>query len=276
MQLEGSSLIVDFLSLAFVLLAVYGARLFFIRSPKPDSPLNRVGWGALDALAAVVAVLLASQMVALGIAWVLFDFLSVQISSAQQQFIMMATSQLLAIGLVFRLLQRRHTATRLIGWMRPKWQDVQTAIVGYAKYFVIFLVVVLLAQVLAPGVDVNQRQALGFEPGAAGIELVFIFIALAILPPFAEELLFRGVLYTGLRTKLSALRAGAVTSILFALGHLQGGVGGSVIWLAALDTFILSMVLSDMREKSGSLWPGILVHMLKNSIAFAVLFVFRA
>jgi membrane protease YdiL (CAAX protease family) len=59
------------------------------------------------------------------------------------------------------------------------------------------------------------------------------------------------------------------------LAHLAGGEGGSTIWIAAIDTFILGMVLAYLRERSGSLWPSIGLHASKNMIAFLFLFVFK-
>jgi membrane protease YdiL (CAAX protease family) len=42
------------------------------------------------------------------------------------------------------------------------------------------------------------------------------------------------------------------------------------MWAAAFDTFILSVVLVYLREKTGALYAGMLVHMLNNLLAFFV------
>jgi membrane protease YdiL (CAAX protease family) len=59
-----------------------------------------------------------------------------------------------------------------------------------------------------------------------------------------------------------------VTSLLFGLAHLQSGDNGALIWGAALDTFILSLVLVYLRESTGALYAGILIHSLNNLLAF--------
>jgi membrane protease YdiL (CAAX protease family) len=82
-------------------------------------------------------------------------------------------------------------------------------------------------------------------------------------------------LYKGLRNKFSFPVAAVATSLLFALGHLQFGSGAPLLWVAGLDTFVLSVVLCYLREKTGSLWPGIMIHAAKNAVAFSVLFLFK-
>ena len=69
--------------------------------------------------------------------------------------------------------------------------------------------------------------------------------------------------------------AAIITSLMFAVGHLQFGSGAPLLWVAALDTFVLSLVLCYIREKTDSLWPGIFIHAIKNALAFSVLFLFK-
>ena len=57
---------------------------------------------------------------------------------------------------------------------------------------------------------------------------------------------------------------------------MEFGSGQPLLWVAALDTFTLSMVLCYLRQETDSLWPGILLHALKNCIAFITLFVLHA
>jgi membrane protease YdiL (CAAX protease family) len=59
---------------------------------------------------------------------------------------------------------------------------------------------------------------------------------------------------------------------MFGLAHLQLGSGTAVVWAAGIDTFLLSLVLVYLREKSGVLYAGMLVHALNNLIAFGVHF----
>lgn len=273
---ETTTLPVSIVAFLLMGLAMYGVSLFYVRIPKVGESLKQVNWGPFESVAAMVAILLVSQLFAQLVFWLFFGQPASSGVTTGRQFVLSAAAQISAALLVFYFLRKRQTPARLIGWIKPRLQDLRFVVMGYALYFVPFALVMLVAQALIPGLDINQRQALGFQAGTGGPELAFVFVALVILPPLAEELMFRGVLYSGLRKKFTMVRAGLITSTLFALGHLQGGDGGALIWLAALDTFILSMAMVYVREKSCSLWPGIWMHMIKNCLAFLALFVFRS
>jgi membrane protease YdiL (CAAX protease family) len=95
-----------------------------------------------------------------------------------------------------------------------------------------------------------------------------------VLPPVVEETVFRGFLFTGIRNRLKPVAAALITSLLFAVPHLlESGQSGSLLWVAGIDTFTLSLVLCYLRHKTDSLWPGIFLHALKNGIAFVALYV---
>ena len=138
-------------------------------------------------------------------------------------------------------------------------------------YFVSYIIIILIASRFSGLIDVDQPQQIGFD-SAAGYQLIFVFVSLVILPPIAEEVMFRGFLFTSFRQKYRLRFTALFTSILFGIAHLQFGSGAPLLWVAAIDTFVLSMVLCYLREKSGSLWPPILLHAIKNGVAFFALF----
>ena len=133
-----------------------------------------------------------------------------------------------------------------------------------------------IATHLFPSLNVHQKQQLGFQDASGGLKLALTFVSLCVLPPLVEETVFRGFMFTTLRGKLKFVWAALITSLIFASAHLEFGSGQPLLWVAALDTFTLSMVLCYLRQKTDSLWPGILLHSLKNCIAFVTLFVLHA
>lgn len=151
-----------------------------------------------------------------------------------------------------------------LGLTKLRWRDWQWLPVAYAVYLGASLLLIAVASWLIPGFDVDEVQDLGFEQ-LYGIEYVIGFVALVVLAPIAEELLFRGYLFGTLRRYIAFLPASLVTSVLFGLVHGQWNVG--------LDTFALSMVLCWVREKTGGVWVPIGLHAVKNSLAFVLLFV---
>ena len=84
---------------------------------------------------------------------------------------------------------------------------------------------------------------------------------------------FRGFLYGKIRGRLNEIVSDKISmmisiflvSLLFGIVHLQWNVG--------VNVFAMSIVLCGLREITGTIYSGILLHMLKNGIAFYLLFV---
>lgn len=166
-----------------------------------------------------------------------------------------------------RLLPKDLSIKKLLGIdKKPTLSDFGMAVMAYIAYLVISAVVMLVIIQVIPGFQADQKQELGFESLASGFEYIFAFLALVVMAPLAEELLFRGYLFGRLRSYISFIPATIITSALFGLVHGQWNVG--------IDVFILSIALCYLREKTQSLWPAIFLHATKNGIAFMLLFVF--
>lgn len=179
------------------------------------------------------------------------------------------------LALLFWFLRARKAKLADIGLKKPALRDVGYALLGFVGYFVLYIGVVTVLTKLFPSLDTSQEQELGVSTNLAGSGLVLVFIGLVVLPPLVEEIIARGFLFSGLRKSMKFLPAALVTSFLFGLAHFWGGKGGSAIWIASVDTFMLSMVLVYLRERTGSLWASIGLHSLKNFVAFFFLFILK-
>jgi len=193
-------------------------------------------------------------------------------SSVIAQFWYVLFAEALTFGAIWWFVRRRGSRLQVIGWRRLRGWDVAYALTGFALYFIGYALLLAMLTHLVPALNVSQKQDLGFQNVSGGGSLLLTFISLVILPPLVEETVFRGFVYTGLRGKLKPLWAALLTSVLFASAHLQFGSGKPLLWVAAIDTFSLSLVLCYLRQKTNSLWPGIMLHALKNGIAFVSLF----
>lgn len=93
---------------------------------------------------------------------------------------------------------------------------------------------------------------------------VLIFLVVAGLGPCVEEFFFRGALFGALRRGHGALVCVLMVSFCFALGHLDLRL--------LLPLFVAALVIGAVRELSGSIWPGFIVHAAFNSATLAVIF----
>ena len=87
---------------------------------------------------------------------------------------------------------------------------------------------------------------------------VIMYMTVALSPAFAEEFLFRGVIYGNLRP-FGRTQAILISSALFALMHQNIG--------QLFYTFVGGIAMALMYELTGSIWCGIFFHLLNNELS---------
>lgn len=194
-------------------------------------------------------------------------------SSTYAQFALNGLIYVIMAAAVYAFARMYKVPLRAFGLVRPRLRDVGVMLLGVPVYVAGYFVLSVVAKVIFPAINLNQQQQLGFQAVHQPLALAAIFFSLVILPPLVEEFLMRGFLFTSLLRRVSFVPAAIITSAVFASAHLQVGSGAPPLWIAAIDTFMLSLVLCYMRFKTGSLWPGILLHALKNGVAFVSIFI---
>ena len=93
--------------------------------------------------------------------------------------------------------------------------------------------------------------------GAVPIQVLLIVVA----APVSEEVCFRGMLFGGLRERLPRIGAALISALIFGGLHALTGIS------AVPPLIAFGFVLALLYEKTGSIVPGILLHMLNNSVA---------
>ena len=94
-----------------------------------------------------------------------------------------------------------------------------------------------------------------------GFELFISFIAVAVIPPIIEELAIRGVVLQPLR-RYGDKFAILISAMIFSLLH------GNMEQIPY--TFTAGLLLGYVAVATGSLWPGIIIHFINNSIASVI------
>lgn len=196
-------------------------------------------------------------------------------NSVGAQFLYILLAETLAIGSLWQFLRLFHSNFAAIGLVKPRWSDIGYGLLAVPLYYVLYLITVGLVSFLVPGFKIDQTQQIGFENVHGALPLLLTFLSLVIIPPIAEEIIARGFLYSSLKKAMRIIPAALLTSVLFAAAHLPMGGDAGPLYVAAVDTFILSLVLIYLREKTGGLAASMTLHAFKNGVAFMALFVFH-
>lgn len=146
----------------------------------------------------------------------------------------------------------------------PTWTDIGLAPIGYIASLILGSLLVAFFSVFE-WFNVGEAQDVGFNSVYSGFDRLVTFIALVVIAPIAEEIIFRGWLYGKLRSFLNIPVSILIVSAFFGLMHGQWNVG--------ITVFAMSVILCLAREFTGTIYSGIIMHMLKNGVAFILLYI---
>jgi membrane protease YdiL (CAAX protease family) len=241
-----------------------------------------VTWSGWSAVIVAIIIYLAAQLLVAGAVYLVLNSFSGHLARAWfnwldndvvGQFVYYLIAESLTVAGIIGFIRRRKGSLAAIGLKRPKLEDIPYAFVGLVIYLPLLIIGVTVLKFVFPGLNLGQQQAVGFSTTTTGWPLVLVFLSLVVMPPIAEEIMFRGFVYSGLKRSLPKVWAVLLTCCLFAAPHLlESAGGGGLLWVAGIDTFVLSLTLIWLREKTGRLYAGMGLHGLKNFIAFLQLY----
>lgn len=163
---------------------------------------------------------------------------------------------------------------RLLGPRSPRWQHVARGI-GYGLLAYLAVPVVLgwmlrYAVTLGGGeMPVVQQsfRAFAADPVAAPV----FFVAVVLAAPIGEELLYRGMLFQAVRSRVGVWPGIGVSGLTFGAVHLTpaASVGANLLVLVTVSA--LGMILAWIFQRTGSLVVVITAHCLFNAISAVLL-----
>jgi sodium transport system permease protein len=173
---------------------------------------------------------------------------------------------LLFLGFPGLLLRRRNVNfVSALALHRPARRHIFGALlIGLSAWPFVYEVVLLSQSIGLGGLDLSRfEQVKEWLAQWAAIPLPVILLALAVAPGICEEAFFRGFLFSGVRQSLRPPATILVTAIAFSLFHvvLAGGAAPERL----LPSFMMGLILGWVRFRSGSLIPGIALHVLHNA-----------
>lgn len=102
-----------------------------------------------------------------------------------------------------------------------------------------------------------EQEDIAESFGAVPVQILLI----AVAAPISEEVCFRGMLYGGLRERWPRIPAALLAGLIFGALHALTGIS------AVPPLIAFGFVLCLLYERTGSIVPGIVLHMLNNSVA---------
>jgi membrane protease YdiL (CAAX protease family) len=146
---------------------------------------------------------------------------------------------------------------RTLHWLRPPNSHFGKLILTGA----FLAITVLLASSLFPSPPESALDKLLTTPASVA---AFVILGI-VVAPVMEEIMFRGFLYTVLADLYGPGLAVPVTSVAFAGLHFLQLWGN---WPAMLLILVVGYILTNVRKRSDSLIPSVVMHTAYNSTIF--------
>jgi CAAX protease family protein len=225
------------------------------REPQaPDRAFPYSNWGPWAALLGLLVALFAAAIVAVPVAAIDHPPSAEELSTAANAVIQ--TAQELAFLLVPFALARMRGASSVgeaagrLGLRSFRPSALLWALGAYVAY-----IAVAVAYTAIFGEP--KQEDIAEKLGPVVVQVVLI----ATIVPICEETCFRGMLFGGMRERMPRIAAALVSGLIFGGLHATTGV------TAVPPLMAFGVILALLYERTGSIIPGILLHMLNNSIA---------
>jgi membrane protease YdiL (CAAX protease family) len=171
-------------------------------------------------------------------------------------------SQPIALGFMFLCIKLR--SNNSLGDYLALKKTKRKQIGVWAGWFLVVMVLMEGATAL-----LNQPPPASMVMIYKSSSLWLVLITIILVAPVAEELFFRGFMFTGIAaSKAGAAGAVALSTIFWSGLHVQYG------WLGLLYITLLGIVLGMARLKTGSIIAPLILHIANNAISTVWLMIF--
>lgn len=151
----------------------------------------------------------------------------------------------------------------------PMLTVLGSALLGVSLWMAMHELVLLEARAGLVSFDLNNLPgAKLFASLIPRLPLALVLIAVAAAPAICEEWFFRGFLFSALRRQYSPARAIVISALLFGVFHVVGQ--GAFTLERMLPSTTMGLVLGWVCWRTGSIFPGMLLHFLHNGFVLTL------
>jgi membrane protease YdiL (CAAX protease family) len=228
--------------------------------PAPPARRPRITWGIGDVVAAWFA--------GLAVSVVASAFVGVHTSPTELAALVIAQDGTMVVWLAV-VARRKGLGSleadfglRFVPRGKPWWGDVSWFFAGVGLQLVWIPAIVLLQEVHG---TVAKQEAVRIASRSSGLAVPLLFLAIGLLAPITEELLFRGALLRSLMRKTTPGWSVLVSALVFGLVHFGDPSIGTLIALPAIVS--LGVVSGYQAAKTGDLSRSIMLHVGFNTLS---------
>jgi uncharacterized protein len=243
-----------------------------LTAPPPDPPELPEGvevrprwpwwYGPVGFVAAIVATLLASVVVLLGVGAVV-EIAGGDFDADGEEVTVIGTilqdAALILTAVVFARMTLRPRPWHF-GLRPARFGPALAWTVGAWVTFIVLAIVYTAA--VQPDGEQTVAEDLGADESALG--LVIGALMVIIVAPVAEEFFFRGFFYGALRSTFNVPLAALINGAVFGAIHITSSETLPLVPVLA----ILGVILCLLYERTGSLYAPIALHAFNNTIAY--------
>lgn len=143
--------------------------------------------------------------------------------------------------------------------LKPFARSYWLPIIGWTILLIVgSVLLVILMDIFGIGVENKKTDSLTADLN--GWTILIAFISAAIVSPVYEEILYRGFIYKWLRGKYQIGFSLFISAIIFTVVHLP-------TFNTLPVNFLSGLVFAWTYEKSGSIYPAMIIHGVFNGLA---------
>jgi len=242
------------------------------KTPFIRGPGMQVNWGAWDVCKAVI-VFMAAGYFLVGIELPLAKIFP--LIEKKKHFKMMINSSILdVVAILFVIyivvVEYKNKLTSLGLTLTNFIRDTVIGIAGYVAAIPLIIgaltLVIWIANIANYQPPMEPIMKLFLEEKNP-LLLLYSTLFATILGPILEEIFFRGFMYSAFKKKAGIIGAILLSSFLFSILHTNP--------IGFLPIMVLGILLALLYEKTGSLIPSIMVHMIHNTGMMTFVFIMK-
>ncbi|MDT0161308.1 MULTISPECIES: CPBP family intramembrane glutamic endopeptidase [Bacillus] len=164
---------------------------------------------------------------------------------------------ILMLGIYFIALRPRRLSWKEVGVKAYSLKDWKLIGLYSAVLLIGAVIIVVLTSFIGNTWENSKTEAM--QQNVTFFTVLIAFISAAVISPIYEEIFYRGFLYRWLRARMGLTGALLLSSLIFTIIHIP-------TYNVMPVNFFSGILFALAYERTGSIWPSVLIHGLTNGI----------